>query len=332
MKLLPPGILKDYFHDLKKDITSRMFGAWYLENESKPVFDSELKAMWEESSKAPRDSRFTSVAFEKVCKAIGESVPPQKKSPFLRTIHYFSRVAAILFIPLIASIFYLYLNTNESEINWIEVYAEYGEKKEIVLPDQSKIWMNSGTRVIYPERFTNIRQIFVSGETFLEVAKDKERPFIVDTKDISIKVHGTKFNVRSYIEDSGTEATLLEGSISLQVKGETDKRDIFIVPGEKAVLDKKQIKIEEFDIDAYQSWRNGQYTFRDKTLQEITAELERIFNVQIVIRDKSLLKENYFVTFAHGLTLDKMLEALNIDNTLTIKNDQDIIEISKKQR
>jgi ferric-dicitrate binding protein FerR (iron transport regulator) len=145
-------------------------------------------------------------------------------------------------------------------------------------------------------------------------------------------LHGTRFNVRSYTEDKGTEATLLEGSISLLVKGDLNQHDIFLVPGEKAILDKKQVKLEKFDVDGYQSWRNGQYTFRDKTLQEIITELQRLFNVQIVIRDKALLKEIFFVTFAQGLSLDEMLEALNIDNELCIKRDQDIIEISRKTR
>lgn len=87
------------------------------------------------------------------------------------------------------------------------------------------------------------------------MTKDPERPFIVDTKDLSIKVHGTRFNVRSYTEDKGTEATLLEGSISLLVKGDLNQQDIFLVPGEKAILDKKQVKLEKFDVDGYQSWQ-----------------------------------------------------------------------------
>ena len=298
MKLLPPGILKDYFYNLKKDITSSAFGRWFIENESKPEFDQELQEIWKESSQVACDREMTSSAFVKVWGAT----------------------------------LYLYLDNKESQVNWIEVYAEYGQKKEVILPDQSKVWLNSGTHIIYPEWFTQVRQIFVSGETFLEVTKDPERPFIVDTKDLSIKVHGTRFNVRSYTEDKGTEATLLEGSISLLVKGDLNQQDIFLVPGEKAILDKKQVKLEKFDVDGYQSWRNGQYTFRDKTLQEIITELQRLFNVQIVIRDKALLKEIFFVTFAQGLSLDEMLEALNIDNELCIKRDQDIIEISRKTR
>lgn len=332
MKTQFPGLLKDYFHNLKKDMTSSMFGKWFIENESTSELDRELQELWEESSRVSCNQKLSSSAFANVCEAIGQSLPVARKNRFMRTMHYLTRVAAILFIPLVGISLYLYLNNKNTETNWIEVYAEYGQKKEVILPDQSRIWLNSGTHVIYPEQFAQVRQIFVSGETFLDVTKDPERPFIVDTKDLSIRVHGTKFNVRSYTEDRGTEATLLEGSISLQVKGEEGKQDIYLVPGEKAVLDKKQVKLEKFDLDSYQSWRSGQYTFRDKTLQEIITELQRIFDVQIVIRDKALLKENYFVTFAQGLSLDEMLEALNIDNNLCIKRDQDIIEIFRKQR
>lgn len=332
MKLLPSEWLKDYFYNLKKDITLSTFGRWFIENGSRPEFDRQLQEIWQESSQVVGDPNVTSSAFVKVCKAIGEMAPSPQKSIFTKTIHYLERVAAILLIPLLGTTLYLYLNNEQPSVNWIEVYAGYGQKKEVILPDQSKVWLNSGTHIIYPERFTQIRQIFVSGETFLEVAKDPERPFIVDTKDLSIKVHGTKFNVRSYTEDKGTEATLLEGSISLLVKGSVKEQDIFLVPGEKAIVDKKQLKLEKFEVSAYQSWRNGQYTFRDKTLQEIITELQRIFDVQIVIRDKALLQENFFVTFAQGLSLDEMLEALNIDNELCIKRDQDIIEISRKTR
>ena len=185
MKLLPPGILKDYFYNLKKDITSSAFGRWFIENESKPEFDQELQEIWKESSQVACDREMTSSAFVKVCEAIGGVAPSPQKSTFTRTIHYLIRVAAILFIPLLGATLYLYLDNKESQVNWIEVYAEYGQKKEVILPDQSKVWLNSGTHIIYPEWFTQVRQIFVSGETFLEVTKDPERPFIVDTKDLT---------------------------------------------------------------------------------------------------------------------------------------------------
>lgn len=331
MKKLSLQTLKEYFYTREHYISSRVFRNWFIENEPDTNFDNELKELWQESASSVYDQKSTDLAFEKVKQRICSSSQPSGKVIY-RYLGYMTRIAAALFIPLLCTTLYLATDKKEAQINWIEVYAEYGQRKEVTLPDNSKIWLNSGTHLIYPERFTDVRRIFVSGETFLNVRKDPDHPFIVDTKDLSIKVYGTQFNVRSYTNDPETEAALLEGSISLQIKGDQTGKEIFIVPGEKVAVDKKQVKLEKFDIDNYQSWREGKYTFKDKTLQEIATELQRIFNVQIVIRDKSLLKENYFVTFARGLSLNEMLEALNINNTLKIKQDQDIIEISKKQR
>lgn len=332
MKRLSLQTLKEYFYNREKSISSRRFRDWFIESEPETDFNNGLEELWQESASSIYDQKLTDIAFEKVKRSIYDLSLPFGQSVISRYAGYLARIAATLFIPLLCATLYLLTDKKEAEINWIEVYAEYGQKKEVILPDSSIIWLNSGTHLIYPEHFTETRRIFVSGETFLHVKKDTERPFIVDTKDLSIKVHGTKFNVRSYTDDPQTEAALLEGSISLQIKGDQSKKEIFIVPGEKVAVDRKQVKLEKFDIDNYQSWRQGKYTFKDKTLQEITTELERIFNVKIVIRDKSLLKESYFVTFAQGLSLDEMLEALNISNALKIKTDQDIIEISKKQR
>lgn len=332
MKRLSVQTLKEYFYNREKSISSRMFRSGFIENEPDTDFNNGLKELWQESASSIYNQKLTDIAFEKVKRSIYNSSLPSGKPAISRYIGYITRIAAILFIPLLCATLYLLTDKKEAQINWIEVYAEYGQRKEVILPDSSIIWLNSGTHLIYPERFTDTRRVFVSGETFLHVKKDPERPFIVDTKDLSIQVYGTKFNVRSYTNDPQTEAALLEGSISLRIKGDKSKKEIFIVPGEKVAVDKKQVKLEKFDIDNYQSWRQGKYTFKDKTLQEITTELERIFNVKIVIRDKSLLKESYFVTFAQGLSLDEMLDALNINNTLKIKQDQDIIEILKKQR
>lgn len=332
MKTRFAGLLTDYFQNAKKDMTPGAFRKWFLSKGTTPQSDRELRALWKASSRATCERETVSSAFAKVCEAIGQSVPVARPALFMRTMHYLTRAAAILFLPLAGVSLYLYMNNKPAEINWIEVYADYGERKELILPDQSKIWLNSGTRVLYPTAFTNVRQIFVSGETFLDVTKDPARPFIVDTRKLRICVHGTKFNVRSYTEDKSAEATLLEGSISLKVKGKEEKPAIYLVPGEKAVLEQEQVKIEPFDPDAYRSWRSGRYTFRNKTLQEIATELQRIFDVRIVIRDKDLREENYFVVFAQGLSLDEMLEALDIDDRLTIRRAQDVIEISRKEK
>ena len=138
MKLLPPGILKDYFYNLKKDITSSAFGQWFIENESKPEFDQELQEIWKESSQVACDREMTSSAFVKVCEAIGGVAPSPQKSTFTRTIHYLIRVAAILFIPLLGATLYLYLDNKESQVNWIEVMPNMGKRKKLFCPTRVK--------------------------------------------------------------------------------------------------------------------------------------------------------------------------------------------------
>ena len=155
--------------------------------------------------------------------------------------------------------------------------------------------MNSGTYVFYPDRFDRERQLFVSGEVYMDVTKDPERPFRVDTRNVSIRVLGTRFNLRSYNEDKYVETSLVEGSVALGLKRDGGAT-ILMRPGDKILVDNAT---------------NA---------------------VQIVIRDTSLLGEEYFATFASGWEIDELLDALNIHHTLHIRRDGRIIEIERARR
>ena len=192
------------------------------------------------------------------------------------------------------------------------------------------MWLNSGTYVFYPDRFDRERRLFVSGEAYMDVTKDPDRPFRVDTRNVSIRVLGTRFNVRSYTGDKYVETSLLEGSVSLELKRESGTA-ILMRPGDKILVDNATDAVvhERFDCAHYSSWRDGFHTFRHKSLGEIARDLERIFDVQIVIRDASLPDEEYFATFASGWEIDELLDALNIRHTLRIRRDGRIIEIER---
>ena len=105
-------------------------------------------------------------------------------------------------------------------------------------------------------------------------------------------------------------------------------------PGDKILVDNATNAVvrERFDCAHYNSWRDGFHVFRHKTLGEIARDLERMFDVQIVIRDTSLLGEEYFATFASGWEIDELLDALNIHHTLHIRRDGRIIEIERARR
>ena len=335
MKKIPKDLLKHYLeHGGDADVREAL-RRWFLEHDSDseslsapegdPVGE-ELLAFWESSlhKTAPRQT------VDKRYRALTERLFGRK--PRMRRLwRWASQAAAILLIPLVVCVYQLASRQASEHPEWVEVYAPYGQTRAITLPDGSQVWLNSGTYVFYPDRFDRERQLFVSGEVYMDVKKDPARPFRVDTRSVSIRVLGTRFNVRSYNEDKYVETSLVEGSISLGLKKGGDGARIPMTPGDKILVDNATSAIvrERFDCAHYASWRDGFHTFRHKTLGEIARDLERIFDVQIVIRDASLLNEEYFASFASGWEIDKLLDALNIHHTLNIRRDGRIIEIER---
>lgn len=291
------------------------------------LIEEELRAFWHASLRKTVSRQTT----EKRYRALTERLFGRKpqRSIVRRIVRWTAQVAAVLLLVVCAYEFASRQVPEQPE--WVEVYAPYGQTRKVTLPDGSHVWLNAGTYLFYPEHFDHERRLFVSGEIYLDVKKDPRRPFRVDTKNVDIRVLGTKFNVRSYSDDKFVEASLLEGSISLSLKNGNDGTRFLMVPGDRLLVDNatNEVVHERFDCTHYASWRDGYHAFRHMTLGDIARDLERIFDVQIVIRDASLLEETYFATFASGWELDELLEALNIHHTLRIHRDGSIIEIER---
>ena len=312
---------------------------WLLDHDSEEIrtaaqsgdfVEEVLQAFWQESLQNVAPAEMT----EKRYRALTDRIFGQKRKRFApnRILRWVAQSAAVLL--LVVCVYGFAVRQIPPQPEWVEVYAPHGQTREITLPDGSRIWLNAGTYLFYPERFDRERRLFVSGEIYLDVKKDPERPFRVDTKNVDIRVLGTRFNLRSYNGDKYVEASLLEGSISLALKKDGDGTRFLMKPGDRLLVDNgtSEIVHERFDHTHYASWRDGYHAFRHMTLGEIARDLERIFDVQIVIRDASLLDETYFATFASGWELDELLDALNIHHTLRIRRDGSIIEIERARR
>ena len=114
---------------------------------------------------------------------------------------------------------YLIIFNNTEPVQWHEVYVDRGETEKITLSDGTNLWLNSGTKVIYPSSFdSNIRNIFVDGEIYADVTPDKNKPFIVSTSEISVKVHGTQFCVKAFAQMQNVEVALISGSVTVEDK------------------------------------------------------------------------------------------------------------------
>ena len=173
------------------------------------------------------------------------------------------------------------------EINTLII--PYGSRSLITLADGSRIWLNAGSRLIYPSDFVDKRrEVFLVGEAFFEVAKNEDRPFIVKTADVEIKVLGTKFNISAYPEDYSVQTALTEGRVELsRTNAGLWEKKIQLSPGELAYFNKRsrETTIYDVDVEYYSLWTKGLFSFSNTDLNRITRKLERYYNIRFQFDD-----------------------------------------------
>jgi len=170
-----------------------------------------------------------------------------------------------------------------------QIIIPYGNQSRIVLSDGTIVWLNAGSRLIYPTLFKNkTREVLLFGEAFFEVAKNPEKPFIVKLSGIDIKVLGTQFNVSSYEEDEVIQTVLKEGSVDIRRKGTLFfEHDIVLKPNQMASFNKttNDTKIKTVDPDYYTLWTKGLISFDDIDLNRVIQKVERFYNISINFSD-----------------------------------------------
>ncbi len=189
---------------------------------------------------------------------------------------------------------------DQEHITYNELMVPYGKKFELVLSDGSHVFLNSGSKIRYPVSFPNnsARNVFLDGEAYFSVEKDKIWPFKVITSKMNTRVYGTKFNVSSYEETNETAVVLIEGSVGVYKASNTSSNDdIEIVPGQRAVMAKDTIAIEQVNVEKYIAWTQGKLIFIDDSFETIVKTLERHFNTTIDNQVAQLDKKRFTGTF-----------------------------------
>ena len=189
------------------------------------------------------------------------------------------------------------LGQNDTEL---EYSTPYGVKSRISLPDNSVVWLNSGSRISFPSKFAgNERLISFSGEGFFEVQRDSLRPMkIVTPGDVTINVLGTKFNLNTYAEESSMSLLLLSGKVNIRMKNGRMIENI--KPSEKVVIDKveKSSRISPVkDTLPTTGWREGWLIFDDLPLSEVFVKMKRWYGISVKIEDNSILEKRFSAKF-----------------------------------
>lgn len=235
-----------------------------------------------------------------------------QQNQFRKLYLFVQKAAVILLLPLLFLSGYFLLHPHEkTSVSYLEARMTPGMTGSTILPDGTKIWLNSSSSLTYPNRFSgSSREVTLDGEAYFEVAGDAGKPFIVHTKNSSVKVLGTKFNIDAYSTNDFIATTLVEGSIEFNYQGKDDiSRTIVVKPNEQVYYDQQtsQARLNETYVPKDIAWKNGQIILRNTPLSDILWILSKRFNVEFRIKDPAFYKYSFTGVFTNQ-QIERVLE------------------------
>lgn len=241
------------------------------------------------------------------------------------------RIAAILILALTTSVIWMYQPQKEHIpllVNVVDtVTTPYGARTSFRLPDGSEIWLNSGSTVTFPRQFGEVRSVKLRGEAYFKVKKDG-RPFEVETSTGLVEVMGTSFDVKAYPHES-FETTLVEGIVKVN---DHAHRMATLKPGERSVhCQSNGFTLTTVNTDLITSWKDGKLIFVKEPFANVARELERWYNVKIVLQGERLKKLCYTGKIEME-TFGEILELINITTPIHYQYNKNtrILRISGK--
>ncbi len=290
------------------------------------------------------DGEMLSLTEDEVENWVAHAIPEEKmKQRFLQQIKPRRRVssyrcwwaAAVLvpFIFLCGSVWFLADKVGLfSETEYAELVVPCGEQMRVVLQDGTVVQLNSDTRLKYPKKFGIFtRTVELWGEGYFEVAKEKDRPFVVDLGDINVKVTGTKFNVKAYTAESNLWVTLDEGGVLLK---DTKGKEYPLHPGESAEYNRRsgvcQISRPE-NMEQITSWRSKGLNFYLTPLKEIVKVLERQYDVHFIVPDSSLLDHRFTLSTNKVNVVDVLNDLEAVSHISFNETEEGVFKITEKE-
>lgn len=186
-----------------------------------------------------------------------------------------------------------------------------------VLPDGTKVWLNAESSLKYPTTFTEANRIVeLQGEGYFKVAHDSKHPFIVKTSNQDLKVLGTEFNLNSYSDEHATVTTLIAGSVQLESKS-GDAKEI-LKPNQQASLTQSNYTVKVIDVDAYSSWKDGEFRFKSTSLPDAIRQLQRWYDFEV---DYNLFPKGVKInaSISRDKKLSSVLEVLSDISNVKLK-------------
>ena len=259
-----------------------------------------------------------------------QEFPIKRKSMFYQ---WTIRVAAVILLLLATSLGVYQYTKQQMSMPDMVVSVDKGQKANMTLPDGSKVWINSDSKLSYGSHFNfQERMLHLDGEAYFEVAPDKKRPFIVKTGEVSIKALGTSFNVKAYRDEKRISAVLMTGKVEVQSKFTKD----IMYPNEQITIDRLTGKMRKEvmrEASVYSNWRYNILRFNAETFENIVLTLERNYNTSIVFKSEKL-KQYRFTGTLGNTSLESILQILSLTSPLSyeVKDGQILLDMNVEKK
>lgn len=197
----------------------------------------------------------------------------------------------------------------------------------VLLPDSTRMWVNEGSRVVYPRVFAQERrEIFVEGEVYLEVTRDEARPFVVRTDDFTVEVLGTSFDVKAY-QGSPDAVTLLEGSVRVE---DAHRQTVVMQPNERLEVTGSGLgKKEQVDAQAYVRWAHKVWVLEGEPLREVLHDVGEFYGVEITC-DSLVGAEPFYGKLYVGSDVSQVLDAIRLTLPDDLRADEAVFRIKPR--
>ena len=251
----------------------------------------------------------------------------------------FYKYAAVIVVAILLGIFGYYVGFRNQKTDFFSEVISTEEQvvNEFILPDGSKVALNSNSQLLFPKHFKdNVREVMVYGEVFFDVTPDPDKPFIIHAGNAQVKVLGTSFNVSAYPNNETIEVVVKTGKVQVrnvnqEIKSENS--EVVLIPGEKGTLFKKSNVLERATNSDpnYIAWKTRNLVFNEVPLKEVFKSLENVYHVKIQVSDPKLNDLLLEAQFDHK-PVEFVLNVIQITFDLELTNEKEQFTFSERKK
>ena len=288
------------------------------------LLNKQMKEHWDNTTGENEVSELSNILHK-----VHHQINKKEKVKKVSFITYFSRIAAILILPLCLALVYIANENYSKEARMQTIFSPLASRTSFDLPDGSKVWLNAGSSLSFPDKFNgSARTVKLTGQAYFDVEKDNV-PFEIETDNLKVNVLGTAFDVSAYKGEAAT-VTLVRGKVNVESCSGSETE---LNPGEQAFFADKEGTLDKREVNSYlcTAWKDNLLVFDDERFEDALPRLERWYNVDLVLGDERIKDKNIRIngTFQYE-GISEILQLMEITNSIIYTHDKEERQIILK--